>query len=220
MRILAQDRAFYRKIRVGGNDHPETRRRFDLLTRVECARRAHGMTAATVRSRIGESAGAWWTRWGCSPSAGRCTGAARCASTSSTTVGTLEPAEHRRRRADCAMAARDWAHQVLRLLVRGPRQGRSIKTPAAKPSKSPIYSYVSAQSRSAWHPQTPIPLSTDGAKEFPSTHLLGEFWEIGIFPESFRMVRHPTLLKEKSSGGQGEGKNPARSARPLVQCAA
>ncbi len=40
MRIFAQDRAFYRKVRVGLGDHPETARRFELLPRVE---RAQGM---------------------------------------------------------------------------------------------------------------------------------------------------------------------------------
>ena len=38
MRIFAQDRAFYRKVRVGLGDHPETARRFELLPRVERAR--------------------------------------------------------------------------------------------------------------------------------------------------------------------------------------
>ena len=37
---FAQDRAFYRKVRVGIGDHPETARRFELLPRVE---RAQGM---------------------------------------------------------------------------------------------------------------------------------------------------------------------------------
>ena len=48
MRVFAWDRAFCRKIRVDADDHPETRRRFDLLRRVGHARRTHEMTVAAA----------------------------------------------------------------------------------------------------------------------------------------------------------------------------
>lgn len=39
MRMFAQDRAFYRRIRVDGTEHPEALRRLELLERVSLARR-------------------------------------------------------------------------------------------------------------------------------------------------------------------------------------
>ena len=39
MRMFAQDRAFYRRIRVDGTDHPEALRRLGLLEQVSLARR-------------------------------------------------------------------------------------------------------------------------------------------------------------------------------------
>ena len=39
MRMFAQDRAFYGRIRVDGTEHPEALRRLELLERVSLARR-------------------------------------------------------------------------------------------------------------------------------------------------------------------------------------
>ena len=52
MRIFAQDRAFYRKVRVDLGDHPEVARRFELLQGVERAR-GHGLTLAAVLALLG-----------------------------------------------------------------------------------------------------------------------------------------------------------------------
>ena len=52
MRIFAQDRAFYRKVRVDLGAHPEAARRFELLQRVERAR-GHGLTLAASLALLG-----------------------------------------------------------------------------------------------------------------------------------------------------------------------
>ena len=51
MRIFAQDRAFYREVRVDLGEHPEAARRLELLQRVEQAR---GRTGAGASE---------WTTW-------------------------------------------------------------------------------------------------------------------------------------------------------------
>ena len=52
MRIFAQDRAFYRKVRVDLGGHPEAARRFELLQQVERAR-GHGLTLAASLALLG-----------------------------------------------------------------------------------------------------------------------------------------------------------------------
>ena len=52
MRIFAQDRAFYRRVRVDLGDHPEAARRFELLQGVERAR-GHGLTLKASLSLLG-----------------------------------------------------------------------------------------------------------------------------------------------------------------------
>ncbi len=49
---FAQDRAFYRKVRVGLGGHPEAARRFELLQGVERAR-GHGLTLKASPSLLG-----------------------------------------------------------------------------------------------------------------------------------------------------------------------
>ena len=52
LRIFAQDRAFYRKVRVDLGGHPEAARRFELLQQVERAR-GHGLTLAASLALLG-----------------------------------------------------------------------------------------------------------------------------------------------------------------------
>ncbi len=49
---FAQDRAFFRKVRVGLGDHPEAAWRFELLRGVERAR-GHGLTLAASPALLG-----------------------------------------------------------------------------------------------------------------------------------------------------------------------
>ena len=49
---FAQDRAFYRKVRVGLGEHPEAARRFELLQRVGQVRE-HELTLAEALSLLG-----------------------------------------------------------------------------------------------------------------------------------------------------------------------
>ena len=49
---FAQDRAFYRKVRVDLGDHPEASRRFGLLQGVERAR-GHGLTLKASLALLG-----------------------------------------------------------------------------------------------------------------------------------------------------------------------
>ena len=59
MRMFAQDRAFYREIRVDGTEHPEALRRLELLEQVALA---PGKSMALGSAAFHVSAAVWWAK--------------------------------------------------------------------------------------------------------------------------------------------------------------
>ena len=138
MRMFAQDRAFYRGIRVDGTEPPEALRRLELLGQVALARRLEG--AGSAKQPPADASREALNARGCVAGVRHSRGDALVRQGASA-LGAQPPAsrpapEPGRGGAHRAVGPRVRAHQALLVLVRGPRQGQAQARLLGRPRRA------------------------------------------------------------------------------------